>query len=80
MDVNVLLLAHFFINQDLADARTMISLQLNDISQLRILNNSPVTGKLLLEGLEDLVQIHRLGNPLNRSQSLTTIALLNAEI
>lgn len=80
MYVNILLLAHLFVNQDLADAGAMIALQLDDISELRVLNHSSVAGKLLLEGLEDLVQIHRLWDPLDRSQGLAAIALLNTKI
>lgn len=67
-------------NQEFLNIFALITLELNDLSHLTVGYNGTIAGKLLLDDLEDLLLVEFLGQALDGSQSLATIALLNADV
>jgi len=79
MDFNSLRveLESIFGHQELLDILALVSLQLNHLAHLTVVDNGAIASELLLDDLEDLLLIEFLRQTLNSCQSLTTIALLN---
>ena len=69
-----------FGDQKLLNIFSLISLKLDDFSHLTIGYDGTIAGELLLDHLEDLLLIEFLGQTLDCSQSLATIALLNSDM
>lgn len=80
MDLNVLLWQLQLTNQELRDFNSLITLHLNNLSQLVILDNVTVTSKILLQDLQDLLQVVLARNSLHRGKSLTTVTLLDTDV
>jgi len=83
MDLNGLgieLQTLFLVCEELLDILALISLKLDHLSHLRIDNNGAIASELLLNDLEDFLLIEFLGETLDSSQRLTTIALLNTNV
>jgi len=68
------------IDEELLNIFALIPLELNHLSHLSIDDNGTIAGELLLDDLEDFLLIESLWKTLDRSQRLTTIALLNADM
>jgi hypothetical protein len=64
-----------FGNQELLNILTLISLQLNHLSHLTVVDDCAIASKLLLDHLQDLLLVKLLGQALDCGQSLATIAL-----
>jgi len=58
----------------------LVSLKLDHLSHLSVVDNGAIASELLLDDLEDLFLVELFGQSLNCSQSLTTIALLNTNM
>ncbi len=69
-----------FGDQEFLNIFSLIALELNDLSHLTIGYDGTIASELLLDHLEDLLLIEFLGETLNRSQSLTTISLLDTDV
>ena len=69
-----------FGDQEFLDIFSLVTLELNDLSHLTISYDSTIAGELLLDDLEDFLLIKLLGETLDSSQSLTTIALLDSDV
>lgn len=73
-------LDNFSLDKVLRDVLALITLELNYLPQLFVLDHIAVATKLLLETLEDLVQVQVLVTPLNRGQALLPIPLLDPDV
>ena len=68
-----------FSNQELLNVLALISLQLNHLSHLTVVDDRAIASELLLDHLEDLLLVEFLGQALDCGQSLATITLCNRE-
>ncbi len=78
MNLDLILPHKSNLNQELRNVLTLITLELDYLAKLLILHNIPVATELFLEVLENLLVAELLLQPLNRSQALLPIPLLNA--
>ena len=67
--------ALLLIDQEFLDILALITLKLNHLTHLTVIDDSAIASKFLLDDLENLLLIEFLGQSLNSRQSLTTIAL-----
>jgi len=65
VNLDQILLHHSCLYQKLGNILALITLQLNHLTQLRVLDNSPIATKLLFEILEDFIVIELLLEALN---------------
>jgi len=70
----------FLIGEEFLNIFTLISLKLDHLSHLSIIDNGAIASKFLLDDLENFLLIKFLWKALNSGQSLTTIALLNTDV
>ena len=63
------------VGQELLDILALISLELNHLAHLRVVDDGAIAGKLLLDDLKDLLLVKLLGQTLDRGQRLASIAL-----
>jgi hypothetical protein len=75
--LGVKLKTFLLVGQELLNIFPLVSLQLNHITHLSVGDDGAIASELLLDHLQDLLLIELLGKTLDRSQGLTTIALLN---
>jgi hypothetical protein len=80
MNLDSLFLDNLFIDKKLRNFLALVTLELNDIAELGILDNGAVAAKILLEHFENFVEIHLLGNATGSGEGLATVALLNANV
>jgi len=80
MDLNgfsIKLQSFFLIHQEFLDIFALIPLKLDHLAHLGIVDDRAIASELLLDDLEYLLLVELLGETLDSSQGLTTIALLN---
>lgn len=65
----------FLIRQELLHVLALVTLQLNHLAHLRVVDDGAIASELLLDHFEDLLLVKLLRQTLNRGQCLTTIAL-----
>jgi len=70
----------FLILQEFVDILALITLKLNHVAHLAIVDDRSIAGELLLDDLEDLLRIELLRKTLNGGQGLATIALLDTDV
>jgi len=58
----------------------LITLKLYDLTHLLVVNEVTIASKLLLEGFQEFLRIILLWQTLQRSQSLPSVPLLNADV
>lgn len=80
MNLDVLLWQLQFGNQELRHLDSLVALHLDDLTQLGVLDDVAVTGKVLLQNLQNLLQVIFIRNTLNGGQGLTTVTLLNTDM
>lgn len=68
------------VDQKLIHILPLITLKLNHLPHLGIIDNIAIARKLLLQRLEDFLRTELLGQTLDSSQSLTVVALLNPDV
>ena len=66
------------INQELLHILALISLELNHLAHLRVVDDGAIAGEFLLDHFEDLLLIEFLRQALHGGQSLATIAFCEA--
>jgi len=71
--LETLLLVH----QELLDILALISLELNHLAHLSVVDNGAIASEFLLDDLEDLLLVELFRKALDCGQRLTTIALLD---
>jgi hypothetical protein len=62
-------------DEELLNILALISLQLNHLAHLTVVDDRAIASELLLDDLEDLLLVELLGQALDCGQSLATIAL-----
>jgi hypothetical protein len=67
-------------DEKLLNILALISLQLNHLAHLTVVDDRAIASELLLDDFEDLLLVELLGQALDCGQSLATIALLNPNV
>lgn len=80
MNLDGLFLDNMLINEKLRNFLALVTLELNDVTELGMLDNGAVAAKILLEHFENFFEIHLLGNATGGGEGLATVALLNANV
>jgi hypothetical protein len=62
-------------DEELLNILALISLQLNHLAHLTVVDDRAIASELLLDDLKDLLLVELLGQALDCGQSLATIAL-----
>jgi hypothetical protein len=70
----------FLVYKKFLHSISLITLKLNHVAGLFIVDDGSVAGKLLFDNLENLLQIELGWNSFDCSQGLATIALLNTNV
>jgi len=78
--LGIQLKSFLFIGEEFLYILALIALKLNHLSHLTINDDGAIASEFLLDDLEDLLLIEFLRETLDSRQSLTTIALLNANM
>jgi len=60
--------------------RSLVTLQLDDLSVLWVLNDGAVAGKLLFQRLDDSLFVKLLRDSLNRGEGLASVPLLDSDV
>lgn len=68
------------VNEKILHSIALITLQLDHIAGLFIVDDGAVAGKLFLDDLEDFLEVELGWDTLDRGQCLTTITLLDADV
>jgi len=66
------------VDQEFLNILTLITLKLDHLAHLRVVDDGAIASEFLLDHLEDLLLVKLLGKALNSCQSLATITLLDA--
>lgn len=80
VDLDVLLGNQQLLDQELRHLHSLVSLQLDDLSHLVILDDVTVAGKILLQNLQNLLQVILSGHTLHSGQGLTSVTLLDTDV
>jgi len=68
------------VDEKILHSIALITLQLNHVTGLFIVDYGAVAGKLFLDDLEDFLEVELGWNSLDGGQCLATITLLNADV
>ena len=83
MDLNglgVKLEAVHFVDEEVVNVLALVSLQLDHLTHLTVVDGSAIAGEFLLDDLEDLALIEFLRQALNSGQGFTSISLLDTNM
>lgn len=58
----------------------LVTLQLDDLAKIRVFDDGAVTGKLLLDDLEDFLLVEATGQALDGRQGLAAVTLLDTNV
>lgn len=72
MEPDLVLVTDSFIHQDGSNLLSLIATQLDNLSQLRVLDDRAVAGKALFECLESTLGVDRGGESLDGGEGLAT--------
>jgi len=72
--------ADLLVQQELADVRSLVARQLNDLAQLVVLDDGAVAAEVFLEGLEDALHVQVIRQTLHRRQTLAAVTLLHTHV
>lgn len=78
MNLDVFLFHNAGLDKEIGDVLPLITLKLNDLSKLWVLDNSTIAAKLFLKIFEDLTVAEFLLQTLYCGQTLAAITLLDA--
>jgi len=73
-------LRNTFVGKERGDLEPLVSLKLDDLSELFVVDKCSVTSKFLLKGLQQLLGVVFFRESLQRCQGLATISLLNTDM
>lgn len=73
-------LGNTLLDQEHRDFLALVTLELNNLTQLFIIYQRAVASEFLLEGLQQLLRVVLLRQTLQRRQRLTTIPLLDTNV
>lgn len=68
------------VDQEFLHILALVTLQLDHLAHLRVVDDGAIASELLLDHLEDLLLVKLLGESLDRSQGLAAIALLDTDM
>lgn len=77
MNLKLLLLDNANLQEKLANVFPLVTLKLNDLAVLGMLNHSTITGKFLFEGLHKLLLVIVVRDALDRGERLPAVSLLD---
>ena len=80
MDLDSRFLANSFLHKEVSHILSLVALKLDNLAELRVLDNSTVAAKVLLEGLDKFLEAQSLGQSLNGCEGLSTIPLLDTDV
>jgi hypothetical protein len=80
VELDHLLVNATLLDKEIQDLGALIALELNDRSELGILNKRSIAGKILLENLQHALLVKGCGESLDGRQGLASVTLLNADI
>lgn len=63
------------VREELLNILALVALELDDLTHLRVAHDGAIASELLLDHLEDLLLVELLGQTLDSSQGLATVAL-----
>lgn len=69
-----------WVDEEILHGIALISLQLNNITRLLVLDYGAIASKLLLDNLQDFFEVELCWDALNGGQSLAAVALLNTDV
>jgi hypothetical protein len=72
--------ADAFVHKEFGDVLALVTLQLNHLPKLRVVNDGPVAAKIFLECLENSLEAQFRRESLDCRQCLATIALLDSDM
>jgi len=75
--LQLLLLHDVYLQEELADVFPLVSLQLDHLPVLRVLNHSAIAGKFLFEGLHQLLLVVIMCDTLHSGKGFPPVPLLN---
>ena len=80
MDLDLFLSGDALSHQELSQIHPMVSLQLNDIAPLFMLDSVSIAAPCFLKVARQFFHVEVLGQPADRSQALTRIPLLKVQM
>ena len=80
VNLELVLLHQTAADEQLADVLPLIALKLQNLSILRVIHHGPVTGKLLLGHLDDLLEVVLVTQALHSGQGLPAVPLLDPDV
>lgn len=80
VDLQRRLLHDLVVHKKGRSTHTLVPLQLDDRTQLGVVDHGAVAAKLFFERLDNFLIIERLVEPLDRGQRLAAVALLDADV
>lgn len=72
--------ALLLVDEEFLDILALVSLQLDHLTHLGVVDDGAIASELLLDDLEDLLLVEFLGETLNCSQGFTPISLLDTNM
>ena len=80
MDLDLVLPGQPNLLEELADVLPLVSLELNDLSVLRMFHYGSIAGKFLLDNFDDLLEVEFRRHSLHSCQRFSTVTLLNTNV
>lgn len=80
MELDHLLVNATLLDKEGQDLGALIALELNDRTEIGIVNKGSIAGKIFLENLEHALLVECRGESLDGRQGLASVTLLNADI
>ena len=80
MHLNRIFSADTLLCQESGRVVSLVSLKLDDLAELVVLNDGAVACELLLEGLDDFLEVDLGVNALHGGQALAAVSLLDADV
>ena len=80
MDHNLIIETHILVDEEVTDIRSLVSRELQNLAELRVLIYTSVALKCLFKSLRNLFHIQIVCQALYRRDALATVALLHAHV
>merc|ERR1719204_1012181 len=80
MHLQLIVLHETTLDQHLTDFLPLVSLKLNNLAILRMLNHSSIAGKLLLGNFHDFLEVILCRESLDSGEGFPSVSLLNSDM
>lgn len=77
---NIVLVTNLLIDKELHYVRSLVTTELDDLSTLLVLLHGTITGKVLLEGLANALDVKVIGKTGNGGDTFPAVSLLNTDV